>query len=288
MTSASPGIGRGLAAILPQSEQTGDELREIPVELIRPNPDQPRRRFDEVSLQGLAESIAAAGVVQPLLVTPLAGGTYELVAGERRWRAAKLAGLATVPAVVREDSELRRLEAALVENMVRDDLNPVEEARATAALVEELGVAKEEVARRIGRSRSAVSNLIRLLDLPDEVLELLESGKLSGGHGRAILQAKDNDARRRLGKAAAREGWSVRETEGRARGGKVRTRKTAGKLALHPDQEALRTEAEEALGELFGAEAKVRLTGRGAVAELRFADLAALADSARRASRRAA
>src|SRR6266540_6161295 len=168
-------MGRGLAAILP-------------------NGRQPRTRFDPASIQGLAASIADAGVVQPLIVRPLADGRYELIAGERRWRAAREAGVQTVPAIVRDEAETQRLQTALIENMAREDLNPVDEARACAALVEDLGLSKEALARRLGRSRSAISNLIRLLDLPDEVLELLASGELSEGHGRAILQARGNDA----------------------------------------------------------------------------------------------
>ena len=193
------------------------ELRELPVELIKPNPNQPRTKIDPEALAGLASSIEANGVVQPLLVRPLPDGSYELIAGERRWRAAQAAGLEKVPAVVRDQELAERLQVALIENMVREDLNPVDEARACAALVDELGLSKEELASRVGRSRPAVSNLIRLLDLPDEALELLESGELSEGHGRALLGADGNDVRRRLARDAARGGWSVRETENRAK-----------------------------------------------------------------------
>ena len=151
---ASPGIGRGLAAILPEAsgEDVG-ELHELRVDLIKPNPNQPRKRFDAESLSGLASSIEASGVVQPLLVRPLADGSYELIAGERRWRAAQQAGLEKVPAIVRESERAERLQVALIENVVREDLNPIDEARACAALVEDLGLSKEELARRIGRSR---------------------------------------------------------------------------------------------------------------------------------------
>src|SRR4051812_31629000 len=195
---ARRGIGRGLAAILPDSPVAPDELRQLPLEMIRPNPGQPRRHFAPEAISALADSITAAGVIQPLLVHQLADGTYEIIAGERRWRAAREAGLETVPALLRDEDEPARLQTALIENVAREDLNPVDEARACAALVEDLGLSKEELARRLGRSRSAISNLIRLLDLPDEVLDLMASGELSEGHGRAILQASGNDARRAL------------------------------------------------------------------------------------------
>ena len=174
-TAPARGMGRGLAAILSVSDgaSEGDQLRDLAVELIVPNPHQPRATFEEDALQALADSIRANGILQPVLVRPLAGGTFELVAGERRWRAAKLAGLDRVPALVRDRDDAASLELALVENMAREDLNPIEEARACAALVEELGLTREDVGRRVGRSRVAVSNLLRLLDLPDEAIELL-------------------------------------------------------------------------------------------------------------------
>ena len=192
--SAARGMGRGLAAILPESGVGEPHYREVPVELIRPNPEQPRKQFDPESISALARSMADAGVVQPLIVRPLADGRYELIAGERRWRAAQEAQLETVPALIRDEDEAERLQTALIENVAREQLNPLDEARACAALVEDLGLTKEDLGRRLGRSRVAISNLIRLLDLPDSVLELLESGDLSEGHGRAILQAGGADA----------------------------------------------------------------------------------------------
>ena len=267
------GIGRGLAAILPEAATaTPGELRELPVGLIKPNPDQPRTQFDAEALTALAASIEASGVVQPLLVRPLPDGSYELVAGERRWRAAQQAGLEKVPAVVRDQAQAERLQAALIENMVREDLNPVEEARACAALVEELGLTKEELARRVGRSRPAVSNLIRLLELPDETLELLESGELSEGHGRALLGASGNDVRRRLGRDAVRGGWSVRETENRVRlAGQPKARPR--RAAVDPEQAAALESAGDALESALGHEVKVRAKGEGIAVELRFDDL---------------
>jgi ParB family transcriptional regulator, chromosome partitioning protein len=258
----SRGMGRGLAAILtPNGSGEAPEFRLLPVDLVVPNPHQPRQAFDEDALVALADSLRDRGVLQPVLVRPLPGGTYELIAGERRWRAAVLAGLETVPAVVRPDDDAASLELALIENMAREDLNPLEEARACAALVEELGLTREAVGRRIGRSRVAVSNLLRLLDLPDEALDLLAQGALSEGHGRAVLMAPDHDERRRLARAAAAEGWSVRETEAQARatlGDAPAHRRTRHRP--HPDQ----VEGAERLGEAFGRAlgADVRVTPR--------------------------
>jgi ParB family chromosome partitioning protein len=263
------GIGRGLAAIIPETAAEGPELRDLPLELIRPNPEQPRTRFDPASITSLAASIADAGIVQPLIVRPLPDGRYELIAGERRWRAAREAGVQTVPAIVRDEAEADRLQTALIENVAREDLSPVDEARACAALVEDLGLSKEELARRLGRSRSAISNLIRLLDLPDEVLELLASGELSEGHGRAILQVHGNDARRSLARQAAARGWSVRETERHAKG----STSPAPKLVPQPDQEAALSRAEETLEQALGTGVRVRAARRGIRVEMQFDDL---------------
>ncbi len=282
-STAKRGLGSGLSAILPDaSADHAGELRELPTELIKPNPNQPRTRIDPEALSGLASSIEANGVVQPLLVRPLADGSYELIAGERRWRAAQEAGLAKVPAVVRDQELAERLQVALIENMVREDLNPVDEARACAALVDELGLSKEELARRVGRSRPAVSNLIRLLDLPDEALELLESGELSEGHGKALLGAEGNDVRRRLARDAARGGWSVRETENRAKlaGQPKRTRAaSAGRLTAE-EAEALQG-ATDRLEAAIGHEVKLRPKGGGLAMEVRFEDLDEALDFAR-------
>src|SRR3954470_7435446 len=233
-------MGRGLAALLTPSTSGGAgdrDLRQVPVDLISPNPRQPRREFDEAALLALPGSLGGRGLLQPVLVRPSAGGTYELIAGERRWRAAQLAGLETIPALVRVHDDAESLELALIENMAREDLNPIEEARACALLVEELGLTREEIGRRVGRSRVAVSNLLRLLDLPDEALEMLVAGHLTEGHGRALLTASDHDERRRLARAAAVEGWTVRETENRARES-ARPPEVAPKPArqIHPDQ----------------------------------------------------
>jgi ParB family transcriptional regulator, chromosome partitioning protein len=286
VASTRRGIGRGLSAILPETEATAaGELRELPVELIKPNPSQPRTNFEPEALTALAASIEASGVVQPLLVRPLPDGSYELVAGERRWRAAQQAGLEKVPAVIRDQAEAERLQAALIENMVREDLNPVEEAKACAALVEELGLTKEELAKRVGRSRPAVSNLIRILELPDEALQMLESGDLSEGHGKALLAAPGNDVRRRLARDAARGGWSVRETEERVRlASQPKTRPR--RATIDPDVQAALRDAAEALEEALGQEVTTRSKGDGIVAELQFDDVREAHALARRLRKR--
>jgi ParB family transcriptional regulator, chromosome partitioning protein len=274
MPEPQRGMGRGLAAILSISEagaREGAELREVAVELIRPNPAQPRKRFEQESLQALADSVAERGVLQPVLVRPRPGGSYELVAGERRWRAAQIAGLDTMPALVQHRDDGASLEVALVENMAREDLNPVEEARAVAALVEELGLSREDVGKRVGRSRVAISNLLRILDLPDETLELLESGRLTEGHGRALLMAPDQADRRRLARAAAEQGWSVRVTEDRARAvASPKHAATTGRGAVHPDQAHAAEEIAAALGAALGTDVRVRAAGSGFKVELAF------------------
>ena len=262
MADRPKGMGRGLAAILsvaPKDEF--EELRELPVELIDPNPRQPRSSLDDESLVALADSIRARGVLQPVLVRPLVGGRYELIAGERRWRAARLAEHETVPAVIRSDDDAASLELALIENMAREELNPVDEARACAALVEELGLSREEVGLRVGRSRVAVSNLIRLLELPDEALELIEQGTLSEGHGRALLLTDDHAERRSLARAAADAGWSVRELEARARATGAAGSRAPGRPrrapTLHPDQQAIMEQIADTLQPVFGRELAV-------------------------------
>jgi ParB family chromosome partitioning protein len=259
-------MGRGLAAILSTGAREETGLRDIPTDLIRPNPSQPRREFDDEALLALAESVKARGILQPVVVRPLAGGNYELVAGERRLRAAVIAGIGRVPAIVRETDESERLELALIENMAREDLNAIEEARACATLVEDLGLTKEEVGRRVGRSRVAVSNLIRLLELPDEVLAMIEEGQLSGGHGRALLLVKDQAHRLKLGREARARGWSVRDTEHHAReveDGRRPHRRVPGPIVMHPDLEDALGAAEDALTAALGREVRIRPRASG-------------------------
>jgi ParB family transcriptional regulator, chromosome partitioning protein len=269
MSDDRRGMGRGLAAILPRP---GDEdgLREIPVDLIDPNPRQPRRSFEQDKLAELADSIRARGVLQPVVVRPLSGGRYELVAGERRLRAARIAGLELIPAMLRQADDWERLDLALAENMARQNLNPVEEARACAMLVDDLGLTKEEVGRRVGRSRVAISNLVRLLDLPEEALELIESGHLTEGHGRALLMCKDHSTRRRLARAARDGAWSVRETERRAREAETPSARERESKPVHPDLAEGLAAAEDTLSAALGRDVKARARGERCVVEIEF------------------
>ncbi|MGF1468225.1 MAG: ParB/RepB/Spo0J family partition protein [Sandaracinaceae bacterium] len=215
-------LGRGLDGLLPPAPPSKvldrpEHGSTAPIEDLHPNRDQPRSRFDDAALDELATSIAELGVLEPILVRSRPQGGYEIVAGERRWRAAQRAGLKEVPIFVRELSSEAAFEAALVENLQREDLNPIETARAFHRLVEEHGLSQEVVARRVGKDRSTVANALRLLRLPAAVLDHLEDGRLSEGHGRALLGAPDVPTLRQLAEQAIAKGWSVRETERRVR-----------------------------------------------------------------------
>lgn len=213
------GLGKGLGALIPAGEAAGDDrgdgpvLVEIPVGSITPNPHQPRVHFDEEALSELVASVRELGIIQPILVRPLAEGHYELVAGERRWRAAQRAGLDVVPAVVRTTDELGSVERALVENLHRQDLTPLEEAAAYQQLVDDFGYTHEQLATRMGKSRSAISNTLRLLTLPPSIQHLLADGRLSAGHAKALLGTPDRAFQEHLAKRAVTEGWSVRAVE---------------------------------------------------------------------------
>ena len=212
--SRRSGLGRGLSSLIPPS-QVGDEpatLADISVDDIVANPNQPRLHFDEDSLAELASSIAQLGVLQPVLVRPV-DGSYQLIAGERRWRAARRAGLSTVPAVIRMSDDVGAVEEALVENLHRDDLTPLEEAAAYQQLLEDFELTHEEIAQRVGKSRSAITNTLRLLGLPPAVQHLLADGKLSAGHARALLGTPDRALQEQLARQAVTDGWSVRTIE---------------------------------------------------------------------------
>lgn len=207
-------LGRGLKALIPEGDNvTSDEnVRSIPVEEIDRNPEQPRRYFDEDQLNELTESISFHGVLEPIIVRPL-NGRYEIVVGERRWRAAQLAGLDSIPALVRPLSDREAMEIALVENLQREDLNPIEEAEAYRRLVVEFGMTQEEVAERVGKKRSTIANRLRLLELDEELVVEVETGALSAGHAKVLLGVPAKGRRIQLARRCIEEGWSVRQLE---------------------------------------------------------------------------
>ena len=217
------GLGKGLSSLIPMegvaaSDGEAAELREIPTAAVTPNPNQPRQHFDEESLVELAASIAEMGVLQPILVRPLDDDRFELVAGERRWRATQRAGLATIPAIIRNTSDLSSVEQALVENLHRQDLTALEEASAYQQLIEDFEFTHDDLAGRVGKSRSAITNSLRLLGLPPSVQSLLGDGQLSAGHARALLGTPDRSRQETLAREAVTEGWSVRMVEQAVRG----------------------------------------------------------------------
>jgi ParB family chromosome partitioning protein len=267
------GLGRGLEVLLGGAEAAGPELIALPVNVIHPNPRQPRRRFEREPAAGLAESVRAQGVIQPLLVRPRAAGGYELIAGERRWRAAQEAGVETVPTVVREADDRETLLLALVENVAREQLSAVEEARAYAVLLDEFGLSLGRVAEQVGRSKPSVSNRLRLLELPDDVLALVESGKLSEGHARAVLAIPDQAGRRRLAREIVRRGLSVRAAEARAKAAGAKTKPRRNGTSLDP---ALVARVRDGLAQLLGKPVRVTRTK----VEIPFADEHELAELA--------
>ena len=261
-------LGKGLSALLPEREAAAPvanaSATEVPVGHLEPNPDQPRSTVDPERLADLTASIRHSGIVQPILVRPR-GDRYQIVAGERRWRAAQQAGLATVPVTVRDVPDEELLELALVENIQRQELSPIEEAQAFQRLLEELHLTQEEVARRVGRDRSTIANAVRLLRLPRELRELMARGRLDAGHGRALLALEHAEEQIELGREVARKGLSVREVERRValsrsaptRGGP--TRKDANTRA-----------AEERLRSALGTRVDVQRRGRGGTVRIAF------------------
>jgi ParB family transcriptional regulator, chromosome partitioning protein len=292
-----PALGRGLAALL--QEQGGEEyfetlassasglgddpgvvqaesgVVELPVSAIRPNPRQPRRAFDPSALEELSTSIAAVGVVQPVIVRRTDQG-YELIAGERRWRAAQIAGFTAVPAIIRSASDVESLELALVENVVRQQLNPVDEAFALKVLLEDLGVTQEKLAARVGKSRSAIANKIRLLDLPAPVQDFLASGTLSEGHARALLGLTERGEQLRLARRITDKGLSVRQVEAEVRRRSAVTPRADPMASSKIPTETL-DQIRDSFFNLLGVMPKIRERGTGGIIELPFRDLEGLA-----------
>ena len=249
------GLGRGLEVLIGGA---GDvrELAELAVAEIHPNPRQPRRHFEAEGVSGLAESIREQGLIQPVVVRPRDAGGYELIAGERRWRAAREAGIETLPAVIRTAGDRDALLLAVVENVARENLSPVEEARAYAVLLDEFALSLGEVAARVGRSKPSVSNRVRLLELPQDVLGMVERGQLSEGHARAVLAVPDQDGRRRLARRIVQKGMTVRAAEQAARWSGARTRPRRAAATVDPE---LAARVRAGLERLVGT--PVRVTG---------------------------
>ena len=213
MPKKTHGLGRGLDSLFQSTEEWGTGIQEIPVGELDPNPDQPRKTFNDETIAQLADSIREQGVLQPLLVVPTSDGRYRIIAGERRYRAGRAAGLDTIPCIVRELDVVRQMEIALIENLQREDLNPIEAARAMKALKDQYGYTQDKIADRVGKSRPAVANLLRLLDLPEEIAEMVRDGRLTAGHARVLAGLNDPEQQVRLARLAAEEGLSVRRME---------------------------------------------------------------------------
>ena len=260
-------LGRGLAALIPGAPapvappppvpRPTDGLRAIPIEEIHPSSQQPRKSFDDARLGELAESIRAQGIIQPIVVRPRAAGGYELVAGERRWRAAREANLQTLPALIRDAADRDALLLGLVENVAREELTPIEEARAFAVLVDEFELSLGDIAERVGASKPAVSNRLRLLELSDDILGMVERGELTEGHARAVLAVPDNEGRRRLARKIVRQGLSVRAAEREARWSGAATKRRRRPPADPQLAERVKIAAERLTG------FRVRVTARG-------------------------
>ena len=266
MTEQSRRLGRGLEALLgpvnrEQAVQEG-ALREVAVQSIRPNPFQPRRTIEPARLQELADSIAAAGLLQPIVVREAAAGQFELIAGERRWRAVQKLGWTKVPVVVKAADDRTLLTLAIIENIQRAELSPLEEAASYQRLIDEFRASQGDVARLVGRDRSTVANALRLLKLPADVRMLLEDKQLSEGHARALLGVADETLQIKLARAVVAEGWSVREVEARVRGERPAAPKRAGKAAAKPVSADVRR-VEDALRKHLGTDTKITPKRRG-------------------------
>lgn len=273
------GLGKGLSALLPEAADSapeGTELRQIPLARISANPHQPRAVFDEEALSSLAASIGALGVLQPVLVRPLGDDRYELIAGERRWRASQLVGLDSIPALVRIIDDNASLQQALVENLHREDLNPLEEAAGYQQLIDDFSLTQDEVAGRVGRSRSAVANTVRLLALPAAVQRLLVEGSISAGHARALLAIESVDDQQALAERIVAEGLTVREAEEAVRrlvAAQFADDATADTPDAAPTKPAALLEVEHRLAEHLDTRVAVKMSGRRGRLVVDFANL---------------
>lgn len=260
------GLGKGLDALFIDNT-TDNGAVTLRISEIEPNRSQPRKEFDESALADLADSIREHGVIQPLLVRPLPTGGYQLVAGERRWRASRMAGLGEVPVVIRELSDHEAMELALIENLQRQDLNPMEEALGYRSLMEEYQMTQEEVAKAIGKSRPAIANSLRLLSLPQQVVDLIREGKLSAGHGRALLALEEESAILEAAQTAVKKHWTVREIEKMAQSSHQKTKVSTG-----PDKDHYYTELELALSQVLGRQVTITSKGKNRTLSIAFFD----------------
>ena len=269
---AEMGLGRGLNALLgdPDLQPQGEGSVSLPISQVEPGLNQPRKRFDQESLADLADSIRTHGIIQPLTVRRLASGYYQIIAGERRWRAAKAAGLTEVPAVIIEADDRKVMELGLIENLQREDLNPAEEARGYQVLMEEYGLTQEQVAQRMGKSRPAITNTLRLLALPEDLLKLVEEGQLSAGHARAILGAPSPALQREAAKKVIQGQLSVRQTEALVKA----LQKVKPDKPEHPGEDIslYLGELEKDLSGRFGRKVKIAHKGKKGKIELEYYD----------------
>jgi ParB family chromosome partitioning protein len=272
-------LGKGLRSLIPDtpppavlgtgaSARTGGDLHHVDIDQIRPNREQPRRRFEQERLQELSESIRSKGMLQPVIVRPAASGGFELVAGERRWRAAQMAGLLKVPAIIRKTEDDQLLELALIENLQREGLNPIEEATAYQAMINELDLTQEDVAERVGKQRATIANVLRLLNLPEAVQELIKLGQLSPGHAKPLVALADSRSQIELAQRVIREGLSVRQVEALvAKAVKpAGVKRTGGGPEVDPNVEA----AAEALTKAYGTKARIVPGRKGGRVEIHY------------------
>jgi len=290
--SRPSGLGKGLGALIPAEGGVGAAgYRELPLDSITPNALQPREKFDEEALESLTASVRELGVLQPVLVRQVDIENYQLIAGERRWRAARRAGLETIPALVREVEDQRSLEQALVENLHREDLNPLEEAAAYQQLIEDFGLTQEQVATQVGKSRSAVTNTLRLFQLPAAIQGMIAEGELSAGHGRALLTIEEPETALQLAKRAVAESWTVRQLEtevkpeGAPRGSKgPATKKSPGPRPSTAPAPAALLELESLLADRLDTTVSVSMGASRGRIQVDFADIADLERIYRRMS----
>ncbi len=271
---ARKALGRGLSALLSDSLAQGDELLEVDIDLIEPNPDQPRLRFDEAKLDELAQSIRSNGLVQPILLRRLSGSRFQIVAGERRWRAAQRAGLHKVNSVVREIPDSKLLELALIENIQRQELNPIEEAHAYQRLIRDFKMTQDEVAQRVGKDRSSVANYLRLLKLPGHIQKMLEDGSISMGHARALLGLDTEQLQMKLANQVVDNKLSVRETEQAVK--RASSVSSISEISTPVRNDANIRAVELKLKRLLGTQVKIQLTQSGGKIEIEFSSMSEL------------